>query len=88
MLAESLNRWRGEFEQARLARETGKQKAEAENEKLPVADSTFRICQEKFTETQRSLLLVGQAGQLEESHRAHAAKNFQQLELRRVRLTG
>lgn len=84
---ESLNRWRGEFERARLAREAGKQKAAAENEKLPVADSTFRLCQEKFAQTQRELLLVEQAGQLEESNRAHAAKNFQQLELRRVRLT-
>jgi chromosome segregation protein len=85
--AESLNRWCGEFEQARLAREAGKQKAIAENEKLPVADSAFRLCQEKLTEAQRELLLVEQAGQLEESNRAHAAKNFQQLELRRVRLS-
>ena len=85
--AESLNRWRGEFEQARLAREAGKQKAAAENEKLPVADSAFRLCQEKLTEAQRELLLVEQAGQLEESNRTHATKNFQQLELRRVRLS-
>jgi chromosome segregation protein len=85
--AESLNRWREEFERARLAREAGKQEVAAESEKLPVADSAFRLCQEKLTETQRELLLVEQAGQLEESNRVHAAKNFQQLELRRARLT-
>ena len=83
---DSLNHWRGEFEHAQLAREVGKQKAEMENEKLPVADSSFRMCQEKLAETQRSLLLIGQAGQLEGSHRAYAEKTFQQLESRRVRL--
>lgn len=82
----SLNRWCGELERARLAREAGKQKAKTENEKLPLAESTFRLCQEKLAETQRSLLLVEQAGQLEESHRAYAEKTFQQLESRRVRL--
>ena len=84
---ESLNRWREEFERARLAREAGKQEVAAESEKLPVADSAFRLCQEKLAEIQRELLLVEQAGQLEESNRVHAAKNFQQLDLRRARLT-
>ncbi|SEP32508.1 chromosome segregation protein SMC [Nitrosovibrio sp. Nv6] len=84
--ADSLNGWQGELEQACLVREAGKEKAAAENEKLPLADSAFRSCQEKLTETQRSLLLVEQAGQLEESHRAHAKKNLQQLESRRIRL--
>lgn len=83
---DSLNHWSGELERARLTREAGKQKAETENEKLPLADSAFRLCQEKLAETQRSLLLVEQAGQLEESHRAYAEKSFQQLEARRVRL--
>ncbi len=83
---DSLNDWSGELERARLTREAGKQKAETENEKLPLADSAFRLCQEKLAETQRSLLLVEQAGQLEESHRAYAEKSFQQLEARRVRL--
>ncbi|MEP7073777.1 MAG: chromosome segregation protein SMC [Nitrosospira sp.] len=83
---DSLNHWRGEFEHAQLARELGKQKAEMENEKLPVADSSFRMCQGKLAETHRSLLLIEQAGQLEGSHRAYAEKTFQQLESRRVRL--
>ncbi|MEO7560290.1 MAG: chromosome segregation protein SMC [Nitrosospira sp.] len=83
---DSLNHWSGELEHARLTREAGKQKAETENEKLPLADSAFRLCQEKLAETQRSLLLVEQAGQLEGSHRAYAEKSFQQLEARRVRL--
>ena len=69
-----------------LALEAGKKKAAVENEKLPDADSAFRSCQEKLTETQRGLLLVEQAGRLEESHRDHAGKNFIQLESRRLRL--
>jgi chromosome segregation protein len=85
---DSLNHWHGELERAHLAREAGRQKAETENEKLPQADSAFRLCQEKLAETQRSLLLVEQAGQLEESHRAHAEKSFQQLEGRRIKLMG
>ncbi|MEO8768407.1 MAG: chromosome segregation protein SMC [Nitrosospira sp.] len=83
---DSLNHWSGELEHAQLAREAGKQKAEMENEKLPVADSAFRMCQEKLAETRHSLLLIEQAGQLEGSHRAYAEKTFQQLESRRVRL--
>lgn len=84
--ADNLNHWSGELERAGLAREAGKQRAETENEKLPLADSAYRLCQEKLAETQRSLLMVEQAGQLEESHRAYAEKIFQQLESRRVRL--
>ena len=84
--ADSLRRWREELDQAMLAREAGKKKAAVENEKLPEADATFRTCQEKLTETQRRLLLVEQAGRLEESHRDHAGKNLGQLESRRLRL--
>ncbi|SFH49241.1 condensin subunit Smc [Nitrosospira sp. Nsp14] len=84
--ADSLRRWREELDQAMLAREAGKKKAAVENEKLPETDATFRTCQEKLTETQRRLLLVEQAGRLEESHRDHAGKNLGQLESRRLRL--
>jgi chromosome segregation protein len=83
---DSLNHWREELERAQLACQTGKQKAETENEKLPLAESAFRMCQEKFAETQRRLMLIEQAGQLEGSHRAYAEKTFQQLESRRIRL--
>lgn len=86
--AGSLNRWRGELERARAAREAGKQKAETENEKLPLADSALRLCQERLAEAQHGLLLIEQAGQLEENHRAYAEKIFQQLESRRIRLLG
>lgn len=84
--ADSLTRWREELDHTTLSREAGKKKAAAENEKLPEAEAAFRACQEKLTETQRRLLLTEQAGQLEESHRAHAEKNFSQLEARRIRL--
>lgn len=83
---DSLNHWRKELEYAQLACEVRNQKAEMENEKLPVADSAFRMCQEKLAETRRNLLLIEQAGQLEGSHRAYAEKTFQQLESRRMRL--
>jgi chromosome segregation protein len=84
--ADSLNRWREELDHATRAREAGKKKAATENEKLPEAEAAFRACQEKLAETQRRLLLTEQAGQLEESHRAHAEKNFRQVEARRIRL--
>lgn len=83
---DNLNHWREELEQSQLAHRIGKQKAETENEKLPLAESAFRMHQEKFAETQRSLLLSEQAGQLEINHRAYAEKNFQQLDSRRIRL--
>ena len=83
---DSLNHWRKELEHSQLAHRTSKQQAETENEKLPLAESAFRMHQEKFAETQRSLLLIEQAGQLEVSHRAYAEKTFQQLDSRRVRL--
>ena len=84
--ANSLRRWREELGHAMLALEAGKKKAAVETEKLPEADAAFRTCQEKLTETQRGLLLVEQAGRLEESHRDHAGKNLVQLESRRLRL--
>ncbi len=84
--ADSLNRWRSELARAQLTHEAGKQKTATENEKLPLAESVFRACQEKLGEMQRGLLLVEQSGQLEESHRTHAEKTLQQLELRRERL--
>lgn len=84
--AESLDRWRKELERASLSLEVGKEKVAAENEKLPQTESAFRLCQEKLSEIQRSLLLAEQTGQLEESHRTHAEKALQQLESRRERL--
>jgi chromosome segregation protein len=83
---DSLNRWRSELEQAQLTHEASKQKTATESERLPLAESVFRWCQEKMGQIQRSLLLAEQTGQLEESHRAHAEKILQQLESRRERL--
>ena len=83
---DSLNRWREEYEQARSGSEASKQKATVENEKLPAAETAFRTRQEKLAEAQRDLLLAEQSEQLEKSHRAHAEKALQQLEIRRKRL--
>ena len=84
--AESLDRWREELKRASLSLEVGKEKVAAENEKLPQTESAFRLCQEKLSEIQRSLLLAEQTEQLEESHCTHAEKALQQLESRRKRL--
>ncbi|TDI77669.1 MAG: chromosome segregation protein SMC [Betaproteobacteria bacterium] len=84
--AESLDRWRKELERASLTLEVGKEKVAAENEKLLQTESAFRLCQEKLSKIQRSLLLAEQTEQLEESHRTHADKALQQLESRRERL--
>lgn len=84
--AESLDRWREELERASQTLEVAKEKVAAENEKLPQTESAFRLCQEKLSEIQRSLLLTEQTEQLEESHRTHAEKALLQLESRRERL--
>lgn len=82
----SLAQWRREYECARVAHEAGKKKAAMENDTLPSADAAFRFCQQALAETQQSLLLLDQAGRLEESHRVHAEKSLQQFESRRARL--
>jgi chromosome segregation protein len=84
--ASSLIQWRAKLEQTQLIHEANKRKAAAENEKLPQADAAFRTCQEKLTETRHKLMLLEQAGRLEENHRAYAEKSLQQLEARRGRL--
>jgi chromosome segregation protein len=67
-------------------REITTRKAEVENEKLPLADTAARLHQGRVVENQRNLLLIEQAGKLEESHRDHAEKNYRHLEARRARL--
>ena len=44
------------------------------------AESAFRACQQKLTETEHALLTAEQAGRLEGNHRAYAEKTIQQLE--------
>jgi chromosome segregation protein len=84
--ASSLEHWRAERASAQLVRESTKRKTASENKKLFRAESAFRLCQEKFFETQRSMVLAEQAEKLEESHRAHAHGTVRQLESRRTRL--
>lgn len=84
--AESLDQWCRKLEKAGLNFESCKEKVAAENEKLPQTEAAFHLCQEKLREVQRSLLLTDQTRQLEDSHRTHAEKSLQQLELRREKL--
>src|SRR3954451_16562899 len=82
----TLIQLRAELEQARRSHEQAKSKAALENEKLPVAESAFRACQQRLTQAEHALLTAGQAGRLEGNHRAYAEKTIQQLESRRVKL--
>jgi len=83
---EGLDQWRRELKKASLNFEGSKEKTAVENEKLPQTETAFRLWQEKLREVQRNLLLTDQARQLEVSHRTHAEKSLQQLELRREKL--
>lgn len=85
---DGLHRKTAELRLASEMRETCARKAAMENEKLPVADAAARLHHGRAIETQHDLLLVEQAGKLEESHRDHAEKNFRYLEVRRTRLLG
>jgi chromosome segregation protein len=84
--ADGLHRKLAELQCATETREASARKAAVENEKLPLADTAARLHQDRVIEIQRNLLLVEQAGKLEESHRDHAEKNFRHLETRRTRL--
>jgi chromosome segregation protein len=84
--ADGLQRKLVELRRATETREASARKAALENEKLPLADAAARLHQDRIIEIQRNLLLVEQAGKLEESHRDHAEKNFRHLEARRARL--
>ncbi|HVW64840.1 MAG TPA: chromosome segregation protein SMC, partial [Nitrosospira sp.] len=83
---DGLQRKAVERQRASEVRDACIRKAVMENEKLPLADAAARLHHGRVIETQRDLLLVEQAGKLEESHRDHAEKNFRHLETRRVRL--
>ncbi len=82
----ALEHWRGEFAVAgeRVAR--NKEQLERESRNLPLAEESFRDCQRRYSELQRSLAQAEQAKQIEETHRAHAQRNRQQLQSRRQRL--
>jgi chromosome segregation protein len=83
---DGLHRKLAELQRATETCEASARKAAVENEKLPLADTAARLHRDRVIEIQRNLLLVEQAGKLEESHRDHAEKNFRHLETRRTRL--
>lgn len=84
--SDNLVQWRMKHEHACAAYEASKEKAATENGSLPAVEAAFRSCRQTLTETQHELLLITQAGRLEESHRDHAEKNICQLESRHSRL--
>ncbi|HSS46593.1 MAG TPA: chromosome segregation protein SMC [Burkholderiales bacterium] len=66
--------------------EEAERKAGAEARLLPEVEQAFRNCQERVLGLQRELAQAQQSAQIEETHRAHAQKMLQQLEIRRLRL--
>ncbi|MHB1621308.1 MAG: chromosome segregation protein SMC [Sulfuricella sp.] len=82
----ALEHWRDEFALAGDRMVQNKEQLELEGRNLPLAEESFRDCQRRYSELQRSLAQAEQAKQIEETHRAHAQRNRQQLESRRQRL--
>ncbi len=82
----ALERWRGEFALAGERLVQSKKKLEHEGRNLPLEEESFRDCQRRYSELQRSLAQAEQAKQIEETHRAHAQRNLQQLQARQQRL--
>ncbi|MDO9064555.1 MAG: AAA family ATPase, partial [Sulfuricella sp.] len=82
----ALEHWRGEFALAGECLVQNKEQLERESRNLPLAEESFRDCQRRYSELQRSLAQAEQAKQIEETHRAHAQRNMQQLQARQQRL--
>ena len=82
----ALEHWRGELALAGERMVQNQAQLEHESRNLPLAEERFSDCQRRYSELQRSLAQVEQAKQIDETHRAHAQKNLQQLQARRQRL--
>lgn len=82
----ALEHWRGELAVAGKLLVQNQEQMEQESRNLPLADESFRGCQRRYGELQRSLAQAEQAKQIEETHRAHAQRNLQQLQARQQRL--
>ena len=82
----ALAHWRGELAAAGERVSLSKAQLEQEARNLPLAEENFRGCQRRYSELQRTLAQAEQANQIEETHRAHAQKNLQQLQARQQRL--
>ncbi|MBZ0096155.1 MAG: chromosome segregation protein SMC [Sulfuricella sp.] len=82
----ALERWRGEFAVAGERVVQNQEQLEREGRNLPLAEESFRDCQRRYSELQRSLAQAEQAKQIEETHRTHAQRNRQQLQARQQRL--
>ncbi len=82
----ALERWRGEFVVAGERVVQNQEQLERESRNLPLEEESFRDCQRRYSELQRSLAQAEQTKQIEETHRAHAQRNLQQLQAREQRL--
>ncbi|MBU1979029.1 MAG: AAA family ATPase, partial [Gammaproteobacteria bacterium] len=82
----ALAHWRGEFAVAGERLVQNKEHLEREGHNLPLAEESFRDCQRRYSELQRSLAQAEQEKQIEETHRTHAQRNIQQLQARQQRL--
>jgi chromosome segregation protein len=82
----ALEHWRGELAATSLRVAQSRDQLEQESRNLPLAEEDFRDCQRRHGELQRSLAQAEQGRQIEETHRAHAQRNLQQLQARQQRL--
>ncbi|GAO35702.1 chromosome segregation protein SMC [Sulfuricella sp. T08] len=82
----ALEHWRCELSVAGERVAQNKEQLEQEGRNLPLAEVSFRDCQRRYSELQRSLAQAEQAKQIEETHRSHAQRNRQQLQSRQQRL--
>ncbi|MCC7092477.1 MAG: chromosome segregation protein SMC [Nitrosomonas sp.] len=83
---EKLLHWQQENAQAEAFHSQCILLNEEENNKLPGIETELQRCQEILAEHRHHLFSIEQSGQLEASHRTHAEKNIQQLEIRHARL--
>ena len=78
--------WREEQELSQLRLEERRERLEQESASLPDAEECWRERQRQHEALQHALSAARQAAQIEETHRAHAERALQALQVRRGRL--
>ncbi|HUL40587.1 MAG TPA: chromosome segregation protein SMC [Burkholderiales bacterium] len=83
---QTLTQLRGELAAAQRQIEETQRNAAIQAESLPAAEQDFRTRQDRTGELQRELTQVRQAAQIQDTHREHARKMLEQLQVRHERL--
>ncbi len=82
----SFAEWRGERARAAERVAACETAVKSENDKLPVAEETFRATRNRYDELQRALALAEQGLEVEQTKRVHARQVLEQLAQRAQRL--